>query len=135
LAGNSDWRDYTVAVDVRFLSDGPATVMGRIDSADVFQDDKALSPSGYVLSVAPDGHWEFLSAAFKRPVITLASGTATIDQSQWSHLELRFLGTKIEAILNGNALTSVNDSTHTHGMFALGSKWNHVQFDNLSVTR
>ncbi len=134
LAGNSDWRDYTVAADVRFLSDGPATVMGRIDSADVFQDDKALLPSGYVLSVAPDGRWELLTAAFKRPVITLASGTATLDASQWNHIELHFRGTRIEAILNGKGLTSVKDSTHTHGMFALGTKWKHVQFDDLSVT-
>lgn len=134
LAGSSDWRDYTVAVDVRFVSDGPATVMGRIDSADVFQDDKSVLPSGYVFSVASDGHWELLTAGFRKQTVTLASGAATVDRDQWNHLELRFQGTRIEAILNGKALTSVNDSTHTHGMFALGSKWNHVQFDNLSVT-
>jgi len=133
LAGNSDWRDYTVAADARFLSDGPATVMGRIDSADVFQDDKALFPSGYVLSLNPDGHWELLTAGFKRPAMTLASGTAAIDRNQWNHLGLRFRGSSIEVILDGKALTTVDDSTHTHGMFALGSKWNRVQFDNLSV--
>jgi hypothetical protein len=134
LAGNSDWRDYTVAADVRFLSGGAATVMGRIDSADVFQDDKALLPSGYALSLTPDGHWALLTAGFKKPTMTLASGTATIGRNQWNHLELQFRGTRIEAILDGKALTSVNDSTHTHGMFALGSKWSRVQFDNLSVT-
>lgn len=133
LTGNSDWRDYSVAADVRFLSEGPALVMGRVDSADVFQDDKALLPSGYVLSVKPDGNWELLSADFKKPTVTLASGSATIDRGQWHHLELRFRSNRIEAFLDGMALTSVNDSTHLHGMFALGTKWDHVQFDNLSV--
>ena len=135
LAGDSDWRDYTVAVDVRFLSDGPAAVMGRIDSADVFQDDNALLPSGYVLSLRPDGHWELWSAGFKKPTVTLASGSATIDRSQWNHLELRFRGDTIKAFLNGEALTSINDLTHSHGMFALGTTWDHIQFDNLSLTR
>ena len=108
--------------------------MRRIDSADVFQDDKALLPSGYVLGLNPDGHWELLSAEFNKPTMTLAVGSATIDRGQWNHLELRFSGHRIEAFLNGTALTSVEDSTHSHGMFALGTKWGHVQFDNLSVT-
>jgi len=134
LTGDSDWRDYRVAADVRFLSDGPAAVMGRIDSADIFQDDKTLLPSGYVLSVKPDGHWELLSAEFKKPTVTLEAGSTTIDRGQWHHLELRFQGNRIEGFLDGMTLTSVNDSTHSHGMFALGTKWDHVQFDNLSVT-
>jgi hypothetical protein len=108
--------------------------MGRIDSADIFQDDKALLPSGYVLSVKPDVNWELLSAEFQKKTVSLAAGSATIDRGQWNNLELRFQGTRIEAFLNGIALTAVNDSTHGHGMFALSTKWDHVQFDNLSVT-
>jgi O-glycosyl hydrolase len=134
LAGNSDWRDYSVAVDVRFLSDQPASVMGRIDSAVVFQDDKALFPSGYVLSLKPDGHWELLSAEFQKTTVTLVEDSATIDRGRWSHLELRFRGNRIEAFLDGMLLGSAENSTHSHGMFALGTKWDRVQFDNLSVT-
>lgn len=134
LAGDAGWTDYRVAADVRFLSSAPAAVMGRIDSADVFQDGDARWPSGYVLRLKPDGGWELLSAEFKKPVVPLASGSVTLNRNQWHRLELRFHGTRIEASLDGAPLTSVENSAHTHGMFALGTEWNRIQFDNLQVT-
>ncbi|MDE3149024.1 MAG: DUF1080 domain-containing protein, partial [Acidobacteriota bacterium] len=134
LAGDEGWRDYSVAAEVRFLSDAPATIMGRIDSANVFQDGHAHWPSGYVLRLKPDGAWELLSTQYKKPTETLASGTARIDRGQWHRLELRFQGARVVALLDGTRLSSVEDTTHTHGMFALGTEWNRTQFDNLRVT-
>jgi hypothetical protein len=135
LTGDAAWTDYAVAADVRFLSTAPAAVMGRIDSADVFQDGKARWPSGYVLRLKPDGAWELLLAEFKKPVVTLASGSAKIDRNQWHRLELRFRGAQITASLDGKPLATVENSAHTHGMFALGTEWDRIQFDNLQVTR
>jgi hypothetical protein len=40
----------------------------------------------------------------------------------------------ITALLDDTQLAAVHDSTHTHGMFALGTEWDHIQFDNLKVT-
>jgi hypothetical protein len=133
LAGDAAWTDYTVAADVRFLSASPVAVIGRIDSADVFQDGNARWPSGYVLRLKPDGVWELLSAEFKKPVTVLASGTAKIESAQWHRLELRFHGKQIVAAMDGAPLATVEDSSHTHGMFALGTEWEHAQFDNLRV--
>jgi O-glycosyl hydrolase len=133
LAGNAQWSDYTVSADVRFLSDAAATLMGRIDSANVFQDGKAHWPAGYVLRVKPDGHWELLSTVFKKPTVTLASGVASIDRAAWHSLSLRFHGTTVVAALDGNTIGTVEDAAHARGMICLGSEWNRVQFDNLSV--
>jgi hypothetical protein len=133
LAGDSAWADYTVAADAHFLSSSPVVVMGRIDSADVFQDGNAHWPSGYVFSVAPDGSWKLFSAEFKRPVAMLGSGSTQLDRAQWHHLELRFQGRHVEACVDGHALVSVEDSAHHHGMFALGTEWGDAQFDNLAV--
>jgi galactosylceramidase len=133
LAGNADWTDYSVAADVYFLTSSPAMLMGRIDSADVFQDGKARWPSGYILRVQPDGAWQLFSAEFKKPVTSLASGSVPLDRNQWHHLEMRFRGNRILASLDGAALASVENSTHTHGMIALGTEWDHVQFDELSI--
>jgi O-glycosyl hydrolase len=135
LAGDENWTDYTVSADVHFLSDSPAAIMGRIDSSDVFQDEKALWPSGYVLRVKPDGTWELLSATYKEPLATYASGSVPLDRDQWHHLALSFRGTTVIASIDGKALASVEATAHTHGMIGLGSEWNHVQFDNLSVNR
>jgi hypothetical protein len=133
LAGDSGWTDYSVAADVRFLSAAPAVVMGRIDTADVFEDPNAHWPSAYVLRVKPGGAWELLSTQFKKTTVTLGSGAVSLDRNQWHRLELRFHATQIEAMFDGKKLASANDSTHAHGMIALGTEWDHVQFDNLSV--
>lgn len=135
LAGNAAWTDYTVASDVRLLTNSPATLMGRIDSANVFEDGHAPWPSGYLLRLMPDGAWSLISAQYKNPTITLASGSAALGRGKWHHMELSFHGAQIQARLDGATLATVQDTTHTHGMFALGSEWNLVQFDNLRVTR
>jgi galactosylceramidase len=133
LAGNDAWTDYSVSADVRFLSKVPALVMGRIDSADVFKEEKARWPSGYILRVNPDGAWELLSAEFKKPVVKLASGSTALDSDQWHRLELNFRGRQITASIDGKAVATIDDAAHTHGMIALGTEWDHVQFDNLHV--
>jgi O-glycosyl hydrolase len=134
VAGDDKWTDYTVTADAHFMTASSAAIMGRIDSADVFRDGKAHWPSGYVLRLMPNGAWELLSARFKEPVVTLARGTVKFDSEKWHRLALRFQGNSIVAVLDGVQLAAVKDSTHTHGMFALGTEWDHVQFDNLEVT-
>ena len=133
LAGDATWSDYAVSADVRFLSAASATVMGRIDSADVFKDGHAHWPSGYVLRVAPDGHWELLSTGYGTPVVKLASGAASLHLEKWHHLTLSFHGRQIVALLDGTQLAAVEDASHTHGMFALGTGWGRTQFDNLRI--
>jgi hypothetical protein len=49
-------------------------------------------------------------------------------------LELSFRGTRIAASLDGRQFASVDDPAHAHGMIALGTEWNRIQFDNLRVT-
>jgi O-glycosyl hydrolase len=133
LAGDAGWIDYRVGVDLRFLSQAAAVVMGRIDSSDVFRDEKAQYPSGYMLRVKPDGGWEILSTEYNKATVSLASGTAAIDRNEWHRVELSFRGKQISASIDGRPLAKIEDSAHTHGMFALGAGWDHLQFDNVSV--
>ena len=134
ITGNIDWKDYTTAADVRLPRYGAATLMARIDSADVFKDGNALYPSGYVLKVNADGHWELLSTSFNRGAAILASGVTTNLDLGWHHLELKCQGNSIEPFLDSKSLAHVVDLSHTHGMVALGSDWSHVQFDNFLIT-
>jgi len=107
--------------------------MGRIDSADFFQGGNPHWPSGYVLRLKPGGAWELLSVEFKKPVVKLASGSARIDRNQRHWLKLSFHGKQIVASLDGKPVASVENSAHTHGVFGLGTEWNHAQFDHLRV--
>lgn len=135
LAGDESWRDYNIIADVRFLSESSAALIGRIDSSDVFKDGYALWPSGYVLRINPGGAWVLLSAQYNKPTETLASGSTVIDRKRWHQLQLGFRGNRITASIDGKLLSSVENATHPHGMFGLGTEWDHVQFDNLQVQR
>ena len=134
LAGDVTWRDYTLSVEAHFIDAGPVTLMGRIDSADVFQDGKAVWPSGYILSVFSDGRWQVSSAAYKKPTRTLGTGTTEVRAGQWQHLQLHFSGRAIRATVNGKQVFSADDEDHAHGMFAIGTGWNRAEFDDLRVT-
>jgi hypothetical protein len=135
LAGDVDWTDYTVAADFAIRPSGAVTLMGRIDSADVFQGDKVIYPSGYILSVQTDGAWKLVSAAYKKPTVTLASGSAAILPGEWHRFALTFHGNVISALLDGKQLANIGDNSHTHGVVALGTGWNKAQFDKLTVTQ
>lgn len=139
LAGDAAWKDYTLAADVRVGSGAAATLMGRIDSANFFRDQRAEFPSGYVLRLSSDGRWELLTAGLRSPTRTLASGSLAggmaAETTAWHRLRLSMHGDAISAFCDGRLLASVHDGSHTHGMFGLGSGWNDVQFDNLNVSR
>ena len=134
LAGDATWSDYRVATDFLLNGNGPITVMGHIDSADVFQDGKARWPSGYVFSMDVTGKWTLSSFNYKKPTLNLASGSEKITTEKWHHAELSFKADQISVSLDGKVLFSGTDSSHAHGMFAIGTGWNHAQFDNLSIT-
>jgi hypothetical protein len=131
--GDADWQDYSVAADAFSLA--PARLMGRIDSANDWEDDgQSPLPSGYLLGMTPGGEWELSSIAFHHPVTMLASGSAAIDGAQWHRLQLEFRSSRIVASVDGQQLASVEDSTHARGMIALGTQWDRVQFDDLRVS-
>jgi Glycosyl hydrolase family 59 len=134
LAGDVKWSDYRIAADILLNGNGPVALMGRIDSADVFKDDKARWPSGYVLSIEPGGKWTLSTSAYKSPTRELASGSVKLSAGKWRHAELAFKANEVSASLDGKTLANITDASHPRGMFAVGTGWNRAQFDNLSVT-
>jgi hypothetical protein len=133
MAGDAGWSDYQVSVDVLLANADEATVMGRIDSADVFQDGAMRWPSGYVLQLKKSGEWVLLSTKYKQAARTLTSGTDHAAGNEWHRLQLSFRGEHVEASLDGRRLASVQDKSHAHGMVAIGTDWGEAQFDNLAV--
>lgn len=134
IAGNSDWQDYTVAVDVHLPVYGSATLMARIDSANVFKNADAQYPAGYIFRVTSDNHWELLSTVYNQNTVRLAEGVTIGLDRGWHHIALSCHGASIKAYLDSKPLAHVTDVTHQHGMIAIGSDWSKVQFDNLAVT-
>ena len=133
--GDAKWTDYTVTVDAILPGDGEVGLVGRLDSADFFQDGKALWPAGYVLTLNQKGNWELLSTKFKADTKKLAAGTTPFGTGAWHRLALTFRGTTISASVDGKPLAQVNDTTHQSGMAGMGTGWNVASFDNFSITR
>ena len=133
LTGEEAWKDYEVSTDVYLPAQGSIALLGRIDSANVFADQKALWPSGYVLSINSDGHWSLTSYTYKKPSVALGAGESKLRAGAWHRVLLRFAGDQVTAELDGVAIASVQDASHKQGMVGIGTEWNHAQFDNLSV--
>jgi hypothetical protein len=134
LAGDEEWTDYDLSVDVYLPGAGEAALIGRIDSADVFRDSKALWPSGYVLTLDADGKWNLASYMYKKPTVELGSGASSARGGSWHHVTLGFRGDVITATVDGHPLAAVHDTSHKQGMMGIGGGWNSVQFDTLSVS-
>jgi hypothetical protein len=135
LAGDVNWTDYREHTDFHLAANGVATLIGRIDSADVFADQKARYPSGYVLRIQKDGHWALIATVYKKPEKQLAAGTVALDTASWHIMELTFRGSAIHAVIDGNAVADLEDHTHRRGMVGIGSGWDHTAFDNIGVER
>lgn len=132
MLGDAKWTDYAVSVDARADSSGEVTLEGRIDSADFFAGHRARWPSGYILVVDQKG-WQLISAQYKQPTRTLASGSMAFPLHAWQRLELRFKGDQIQALIGSKQVASVTDATHKSGMVGIGSGWNKAEFDNFAV--
>ncbi|HTF70575.1 MAG TPA: hypothetical protein VK638_48680, partial [Edaphobacter sp.] len=76
------WQTNSNRVSIETLlgSSGAATLMGRIDSSDVFKDHKALYPCGCIFRIDAQGGWSLLSTQYKQPTRILASGQIQIEQ-------------------------------------------------------
>ena len=109
-------------------------LLGRVDSADVFADHNATLPSSYIFRITSGGTWSLFSTEYKKPIRILANGKFQANQG-WHHLDLAFQHNQISASFDGKVLASVHDDAHTHGMFGIGTGWNHAQFDKVSVQR
>ena len=133
IAGDENWANYSVSADVEIPNTGVGTVFGRIDSANVFRDGRKLYPSGYGLLLESNGDWQLISTSYTRSRLVLAKGEIPAGTPAWHHVALRFAGTTIEAMIDGREVARTADSSHTNGMFALGSNWTRVEFDDLRV--
>ena len=131
--GEDKWTDYEVAVDVHLSGPGQVSLMGRIDSSDYFLEGKMRWPSGYILTFNDSGRWDLFSTAYRKQIVSIASGTTASIQGSWHRLALEFRGSQITVRLDGVSLTSKLDDSHGHGMAGFGTGWNRAQFDKFAI--
>ena len=82
----------------------------------------------YQLKFQSSGNWELMAGARK-----LASGLIALPENSWHSIQLDTKRDKIKAIIDGQIVSELTDSTYSHGMIGLGSSFNPVDFDNVEV--
>lgn len=122
------WGDYQVSADAMLDQPGALQLIGRAES-------QQHNVASYRLQFADSGAWKLYTEDVTGTDTVLASGTGSFGVGHWHHIAMRFKGNTITALLDGVALATVHDDSHTVGQvgFASGG-WNRVEFDNLNVT-
>jgi len=124
---------------------GPFTSSHMTASVSVFIEDKGaqaalgvkvqgggcgnLYGEGYFLRMDSSGKWNITGAHSA----VLKSGQASIVPNKWTVLTLAATPTAVCAYINGAYLGCVDGSAFVDGFAAIGSSWNHVQFDNFEL--
>ena len=125
VVGDSSWTDYSVSCEILFPEPySYAMILSR--ATEMYRSHRL--PQAYILKLESSGKWE-LSAGNEK----LASGLIVLNNNNWQSMLLGAKGDKLKAIINGQIVTEISDSTYTHGMAGLGSSFHLVDFDNLEV--
>ncbi len=133
VLGDAKWTDYEVSVRVLLPGPGFASLFGRLVQPMLFR-----SPSMYGLCLWETGVWhlqKIVSAGPgpREPMELLASGTASPALHAWHQIKLRFEDRLITAVIDGDIVARVSDSTYGNGATGVGSGWNRACFADFSV--
>ena len=125
VVGDTLWSDYSVKCEVFFSEPySYASVLSR--ASEMHRSHKPAE--AYQLKLQSSGKWELTAGAKK-----LTSGFIPLPENSWHSIKLDAKGDKIRAIINGQLVSELADSTYSHGMIGMGSSFNLVDFDNLEV--
>jgi len=125
VVGDQSWTDYSVSCEILFSEPfSYATIFSRATE----MSRSSRLPQAYIMKLESSGKWE-LSASNKR----LASGLIELNNNNWQSMLLNAKGDKLKAIINGQVVTEISDTTYTHGMAGLGTSFHLVDFDNFEV--
>jgi galactosylceramidase len=133
VIGDPHWQQpFTVSTDVMIESVGIAFVAIGVSrgSCDVV---RVGSPAVvFSINTTNNGIWQFTNnTALTNP---LSYGNTPITPGTWYNITLSVLSDHSEAYINGNLVGRCALSVSTSsGWVAIGSSWNHVQFDNFRL--
>lgn len=129
------WGDYTVSSDVLLEQSGYVEIVGRISAIR-----RTTQVTGYHLRVHSSGDWELYHVDVRgindgEKEVIASGSNVSFNVGEWHELGLRMEGEKIDVLINGEKVDSVNDSYFKTGQIGFFvSAWQNVQFDNVQIT-
>jgi len=160
ILGDDHWQDYEVSADVYLNPGDSAAVMGRINDVGYGY---GSVPKGYFLQLRDDGQCRLVAIrgkVDKKKLIGDAEQQALIkagmddgeggekvlatsmlphvSANQWHNLKLRFNGSTLTGLVDGQPVLSATNSLYSHGMVGLlagaeQKKLSTPYFDNVMV--
>ena len=160
ILGDDQWQDYEVSADVYLNPGDSAGVMGRINNVGTGY---GFIPKGYFLQLTADGQCQLVvvrgNKPKKKPVgdaeqkallkaqnddgeggekVLATVQLPNLGPSQWRNLRLRFQGSAITGLVDGNPVLNATDNLYARGMVGLlaggdKKKLSTPYFDNLLV--
>jgi hypothetical protein len=139
IVGSPEWSDYEVAVDVCLDFTKFVRLYGRVTLIP-----HGKKPAyGYFLRVGSDGMWQLVvnwdgidketdEKGFCRDV--LLAGKVEFAPGSWHRFGLRMIRDRLTVLMDDKELGTITDDTYRNGLAVLGSCWEEVKFDNLSIT-
>jgi len=128
-AGNSNWQDYTIKADAKYVADGN----NQIGIAFRVQDDNHF----YVLLIDKANgtlqlYWTEDGGNTLNPIGSAVTGLSFMD-NQFYELKAQLKGSSIKCYLNGELKKNETDTHYATGKIGLFTELTHAHFDNLEV--
>jgi hypothetical protein len=133
VIGDPYWRQpFTVSTDVMIENAGTAFVAIGVSRGSCYAGGVGSPAIVFSINTTNNGLWQLTpNTALTNPV---NYGNVSVTPGTWYTITLSVLSDHSEAYINGNFIgrCALNVSTSS-GWVAIGSSWNHVQFDNFRL--
>jgi hypothetical protein len=133
IVGSSTWANYTVSARVLFTpSGGTVSLIGRYGS----QGGDAALFTGYEFDLQANGQWHITrNSNVAAPQVLTSGSVAALAPDVWYTISFTLNGPHLSAAIDGTTVGhQVTNSRWTEGLAGIGSSWNLVQFDGLTVS-
>lgn len=147
MIGEDNWTNYQVQVDIAFPSGALTTDYGSVEGRfePVMDEANDFNRHGaYDLEVQRNGTWtlykHYVDSTLTYTKTSLATGSVSGLGTTWHTIKLKFTGHVITGYINNvtNPVVTYTDTSSTAlatGMAGIGSGWNVVKFENLSISQ
>ena len=132
VMGNHTWRALRVEIDVLIERNGTAFIAADVSSGGCVG---GRGAEGIVMAVSTEpAGWTLSNSTSLRPVV--AEGKLPLTAGQWVRLAVDVGpgGTSVSVDGKEVAMVAALSSARHNGWVAIGSSYDHVQFDNLVIT-
>lgn len=133
IIGDPYWqKSFNVSVDVMIESTGIAFVAVGVSRGGCYAGEQPGPAIIFSINTTNNGMWQL--SANTTLINPLNSGSIPIAAGTWYTITLRVLSDHSEAFVNGNPVGRCElKSTSSTGWVAIGSSWDHVQFDHFQL--